>query len=611
MNKNSTPDLEVIKVIEGKQAKIIGGIGLFLLLMTFLFWPGNPYGFKANSRLYATITPAADTLVPSPSPSLSPSPPPSITPLPSPTFQPLERSFPSIYGTLVLSIQEGADTHLFAYRPLVEQSSQHGNQALPLTRLTSGNHDDIDPAVSPDGSKIAFSSNRGGPWDVYILNLETGETEQFTNTLAYEGSPTWSPDGKWLAYESYQNQNLEILIQDAARAGGPINLTNHPAVDHSPSWSGQGRRISFISLRDGSPQIWMANLDSPDEEKATAITAYQAAVVKHPTWTADGRYLTWAVISDQGSHTLTTWDSQHPERDPFPSGTGDWPVWDGAGKILYTLVETPYQTFLTGYPGEAADFPILLPAVKMPGAVKGLSWAPEIQLNTLQTSSSALNSPSASAASGNSNPAADLDLTPISGVQVPFSQLNEQAVDSFQTLRSATEDLLGWDYLGTLDNAYVPLSEPLDPGIERDWLHTGRAIEISDLPRKAGWMHVVREDYFGETYWRIYLRTSNQQGYLGRPLKDLPWDFDARYAGSNQNYENGGSLASAPPAGYYLDFTDLAAAHGWERLPALRIWQSSNALARFQKFVFRENLTWWEAMLQIHPGGAVQELVGE
>ena len=109
---------------------------------------------------------------------------------------------PGNQDIVVLSLEENGYAHLFLYIP----------QQLPLTRLTYGEWDDTQPALSPDGSKVAFSSNRDGYWDLYTLDLQSGETTRVTNSPEFESSPSWSPDSQWLACEFYQNENLDIAI---------------------------------------------------------------------------------------------------------------------------------------------------------------------------------------------------------------------------------------------------------------------------------------------------------------------------------------------------------------------------------------------------------------
>src|SRR5687767_15475692 len=77
--------------------------------------------------------------------------------------------------TVILSYEEDGYAHLFAYIP----------GELSLTRLTSETSDDIAPAPSPDGKKIAFASNRSGFWDLYLLDMSSGEFTQLTDTPDY------------------------------------------------------------------------------------------------------------------------------------------------------------------------------------------------------------------------------------------------------------------------------------------------------------------------------------------------------------------------------------------------------------------------------------------
>ena len=57
------------------------------------------------------------------------------------------------------------------------------------------------------------------------------------------------------------------------------------------------------------------------------------------------------------------------------TGSGDWPLWSGGGDILYSVLEGPYDTYLTAYPGFKESSQVMLPAVKMPGHVEGISWS--------------------------------------------------------------------------------------------------------------------------------------------------------------------------------------------------------------------------------------------
>ena len=529
------------------------------------------------------------------------------TPEPSPT--PVVYTHQSQFGVLILSIRDGADIHLFAYQPFLENTDNGDYTALPLTRLTSGEHQDRTPAINSDGTKIAFSSNRDGQWDIYILDLQTGNTDRFTNTRAYDGNPTWSPDGQWLAYESYNQNNLDIFIQDIEGTVGSIPLTNHPAADYAPAWSDQGRKIGFVSTRNGTEEVWFADLDSPQQDKAVRVKNLPGIDIDHPTWSSDGRYLTWSINTEEGSRSLVSWDSLQPNRDPELLGTGDWPHWAGSGNLLYTLVEDPHNTYLTAYPVGQENQGVMLPAVKIPGSCYGISWAPAIVIPS---------SLDAQAGSGPKllwNPAKDEDpehneLVQINNLDTTFPYLHPDAADSFRTLRKRVENLMGWDFLATLENAYQPLSGPTDPRYNLDWLFTGRGMMVNDIPRLANWVVVVRENFGSETYWRIFVRTINQGGSQGMPLRDLPWDFNARYSGSNLSYENGGVIARNIPQGYWVDFTDLAQAYGWLRFPAQSYWQFSESASRYQYFAFRQGLSLLSALEEVYTHEEIQAWIG-
>jgi TolB protein len=116
----------------------------------------------------------------------------------------------------------------------------------------------------------------------------------------------------------------------------------------------------------------------------------------------------------------------------------------------------------------------------------------------------------------------------------------------------------------------------------------------------AGWLVAVREDFGAQTYWRLYLRARLQDGSLGEPLRDTPWDLSARYNLDPKDYEQGGAYSKVPE-GYWIDVTSLALQYGWERVPALPNWRTFYRGARFTEFTLTGGLDWYTAMLQLYP----------
>ena len=543
--------------------------------------------------------PAARTEIPPTPTETRTLPAPKSTETDSPTTASLDQpeisGSPINQGMIILSLSEGSYSHLFAFQP----------SNLPLTRLTSGPWDDITPSTSVAGSQVAFASNRDGQWDLYVLDIDDGDTTRMTQTAEYDAAPSLSPDGQYVVYESYVEGNLEIIIRDVKGALAPINLSKHPAADFRPAWSPRGRQVAFVSTRSGETEIWIADLDKGDEERFTNLSQSPRSMETNPAWSPDGSALSWASTQD-GIRSIWI---QREDGERHYAGSGDRPVWSPDGSTLLSTLKTPNQTLLSGY--TAQDSLLVLPPIILPGDVQGLAWLraapsavlPEGLEQTARVSPTPLWFPELT-------PEPDIPgnrhhLVPLVDVAAPYPQLHDMVDDSFLALRERVAEEAGWDLLATLENAYVPLTAPLAPGLGNDWLYTGRAFTITPLPINAGWMVVVPEKFGFETYWRVYLKARFQDGSQGKPLPAYPWDLNARYSGDQVSYEQGGIPHENMPVGYWIDFTALASAYGWERLPALPNWQSLFQATRFNEFVHSGRQDWRSAMLELYPAEAL------
>ncbi|HSL30822.1 MAG TPA: hypothetical protein VK900_16595 [Anaerolineales bacterium] len=492
---------------------------------------------------------------------------------------------------VIFSYEEDGDAHLFAHIP----------GEMPLTRLTSGDWDDITPSASPDGEKIAFSSNRGGFWDLYLLDLSSGDVARLTNTPEYEGAPTWSPDGLFMAFEAYEDDNLNIIVGSADDPlSEPIRLTAAPSSDHSPAWGPGGRHIAFIS--DG--EVIVANLDQTDNGRFQNLSNTELSSESHPIWSPDGERLAWASSSQSvGRSGIYVWD----ESKNVPAtwiGDGNWPAWNTAGDQIITTLAAPNHTYITTY---SLDGRLLQPLTPFPAPiVRGLIWAnltmPEQLPDSFQQAANLTPAPLWAANGGPVEEGVEdrWSLVDLEGIQAPYPQMHDLADEAFAALRERVQLEVGWDALASLENAFVPITTSLDPGFGEDWLYTGRAFAINSLMTNAGWMVAVREDFGAQTYWRLYLRAQLQDGSLGEPLRNAPWDLSARYNLDPKIYEQGGTYSDVPE-GYWVDVTSLAMQYGWERVPALPNWRTFYRGARFSEFALTNGLDWYSAMLQLYP----------
>ncbi len=91
------------------------------------------------------------------------------------------------------------------------------------------------PAWSPDGTKMAFTSDRGGPAAIHVVGRDGSSDVRLTNQRRSDFDPAWSPDGTEIAFASRRDGNYEIYVM-GADGSSPRRLTNHPADDFYPDW---------------------------------------------------------------------------------------------------------------------------------------------------------------------------------------------------------------------------------------------------------------------------------------------------------------------------------------------------------------------------------------
>lgn len=133
----------------------------------------------------------------------------------------------------------------------------------------------LSPTWAPDGRKIAYVSFETTRPAVFLQDLATGEREQLTNFTGLNGAPAFSPDGKKLALVLSKDGNPEIYTLDIASRRF-TRITNHYAIDTEPSWTADGKGIVFTSNRGGKPQIYKVTLASGRVERLTFDGEYNA-----------------------------------------------------------------------------------------------------------------------------------------------------------------------------------------------------------------------------------------------------------------------------------------------------------------------------------------------
>lgn len=511
-----------------------------------------------------------------------------------PVFNADSSSFFENENLYFFSINQSGIFHIYAFSP--------GN--LKPTQLFDSTFEEIHPALNPDKTKLAYVARKNGYWDVYIYDFSTRIETRVTDSPEYEGHPTWSPDSQYLAFETFDGQNLDIIIQPLNNLNDPsIQLTEGMEVDHSPAWSPTGREIAFVSTKSGEPEIWVASLDSI-ENRFENISQQPDTSNTNPAWSSDGTTLFWTVEQD-GYQLLQTYNRSQAEPIIQTFSEGDHAT--SVDQQIFFLQNDGNNVFLS-----ARDISgvILLPATKLVGSVDGFSIMPPSelsrslvqQLNQSENSRKGLLNVTASDLS----PQGDLGgLIKLDDIEAPFPYFLNGVDSKFLSLRQITSNEIGWDFLASLSNAFVPITEPQAPENENNWSFTGRSFEFNPLTMYAGLAVVTREERSGQTFWRVFLKSRYQDGTQGRPLSGMPWQLDARYSNEPLSYENGGRYTQIPE-GYWIDFTILAQSSGWERLPALPNWRTYFPAARFNQYIYSAGLDWYTAMNSIYPSEALR-----
>lgn len=225
---------------------------------------------------------------------------------------------------------------------LVYASRQHSErfdiyrktvEGRTVTQLTADAADDIMPVLSPDGSHVAFASNRNGNWDVFVMPTVGGPATQVTFESDDEVQPTWSPEGDRLAFArmNRRTSRWEIWTAGALVPSAATYLTDGFLPRWSPAGSQSAGRTKLLFQRarqQGSRLygVWTIDLINGEAANPTEIVSAQNEAIIQPNWSPDGTRIVYTSVVRPGEH-----GSDMPERSNL------WTVRvDGTGRKALT-----------------------------------------------------------------------------------------------------------------------------------------------------------------------------------------------------------------------------------------------------------------------------------
>ena len=214
---------------------------------------------------------------------------------------------------------------------------------LDPSRFISSTRFEHSAQYSPDGRRIAFTSNRSGSFEIWVTDSAGTRPVQITAFGRNEsGSPRWSPDGKSIAFDSNAEGQLFQIYTINADGGKPLRLTDGAFENAMPCWSQDGKWIYFESSRTGRSEIWKVSANGGEPHQITTNGGYTAVE------SADGKWLYFTATGDVPTSLKVMPVEGGPEREVLKSVN--------PRNFAVTKRGIYYQAYMPSDPDQLASF---------------------------------------------------------------------------------------------------------------------------------------------------------------------------------------------------------------------------------------------------------------
>ncbi len=283
------------------------------------------------------FVPPTETLTPTltePRDTLAPETPTSIPATPTPTLPALTPPVGSLDG--VVAFYSDRDGNPEIYLMNLNDGS--------LARLTDDPASDDSPAISPDGTQVVFLTARNDPdphfpdfkYEIYVMDIDGGNSRRLTNTEASEDHPAWSPDGSKILFDADYDEDGFFEIYFMNSDGTDVTrLTSNAANDQFADWSPDGAQIAFSSDRDGNWEIYVMDADGKNQQRLVNMPDWEL----FPAWSPDGSLIAFNRLQPNSHNTdiyVMAADGSQVSKLTEAPGFDENPAWSPDGtQILF------------------------------------------------------------------------------------------------------------------------------------------------------------------------------------------------------------------------------------------------------------------------------------